>query len=186
MPRGKTERRGQKSKILDEATRKTVIDSVAMGLTYEVACANASVSYRSFRNWVLRGQRAIGNKALFKRRKEQIYIQFVQDIQKAEAQAETVLIRRVRDASKEPTRWQAAAWLLERRYPERYGRRDRVAMEHSGDQENPIPLEVSVAEEMIEMIYGGSEALEKLRRQREQEREDALNGGTDDEEDFGA
>lgn len=48
---------------------------------------------------------------------------FAADMRRAEVQQEVALLKRVEDASKVLVHWRAAAWLLERRHPDRYGRR---------------------------------------------------------------
>ena len=45
------------------------------------------------------------------------------DVAKAEEAAELFLLSKLREASKDPRAWRASAWLLERRCPERYGKR---------------------------------------------------------------
>lgn len=49
--------------------------------------------------------------------------EFAAEVHKAEVQQEIVLLKRVHDVSKEPAYWRAAAWLLERKYPDRYAKR---------------------------------------------------------------
>lgn len=58
------------------------------------------------------------------------------------------------------THWQAAAWLLERRYPQVYAQIRRT--EHTGEGGGPI--EVSTAEQLVAR---GEEAIDELRRRRE-------------------
>src|SRR4051812_3103225 len=48
------------------------------------------------------------------------------EIEKAEAEAEATYSALVAKASGDPKNWTAAAWWLERRHPNEYGRRDRV------------------------------------------------------------
>lgn len=49
-----------------------------------------------------------------------LQLQFYVEIVKARAQAEANMLRRINTASQ--TQWQAAAWFLERKFPERWGR----------------------------------------------------------------
>jgi L-fucose isomerase-like protein len=46
---------------------------------------------------------------------------FAKEVLKAEMEAEQYYISRLREASQDPRGWRAAAWMLERRQPERYG-----------------------------------------------------------------
>lgn len=57
------------------------------------------------------------------------YADFAEAIEKARAEAETRNVVLIQSAAK--TNWQAAAWWLERSFPDKYGRRTRV--EHGGE-----------------------------------------------------
>ncbi len=48
---------------------------------------------------------------------------FREEMLRAEAHHELVLVRRIHEAAAGPNGWRAAAWLLSRRYPERYAAR---------------------------------------------------------------
>lgn len=58
------------------------------------------------------------------------YAAFFEAVKKARGEGEAALVARIARAGHDS--WQANAWLLERQYPERWGRRDRVGLEHSG------------------------------------------------------
>lgn len=55
------------------------------------------------------------------------YREFRAAVQKAEAEAEERLLGIIEDAA--PNTWQAAAWMLERKYPERWGVKARIEVE---------------------------------------------------------
>ena len=48
------------------------------------------------------------------------------EVEKAESQAEAAFTKLVADAAANPKNWTAAAWWLERRHPDDFGRRDRI------------------------------------------------------------
>ena len=79
-------------------------------------------------------------------------------LKKAEAEHKAALRARIFAASERD--WKAAAWLLERQYPDEYGRRERreVAAEfHSFSRVDPLsasPEAVEKAEELLELLYG--------------------------------
>ncbi len=52
---------------------------------------------------------------------------FLSATKKALAEGEAALVGEIRRAASEPRHWTAAAWLLERRNPKAWGRRDCVA-----------------------------------------------------------
>lgn len=48
---------------------------------------------------------------------------FAEKVQKTELRSEVNFLKAVHAAAEKPAQWRAAAWALERLYPERYGRR---------------------------------------------------------------
>jgi hypothetical protein len=60
---------------------------------------------------------------------KQPYVGYVAEIEKAEAQAEQVLLAKIQKAASDGT-WTAAAWILERRWTARWRKPEQV--EHSG------------------------------------------------------
>lgn len=53
---------------------------------------------------------------------------FKQQVQQSELRAEMEIVRTLREATRDPKQWRAAAWTLERSYPRRYGLRKRNAL----------------------------------------------------------
>ncbi|MCE9604579.1 MAG: hypothetical protein K8U03_06695 [Planctomycetia bacterium] len=53
---------------------------------------------------------------------------FADALRKAEAERELTLVRKIQEAAGEKNGWKAAAWLLERRYPDRYAARRAATM----------------------------------------------------------
>ena len=57
-------------------------------------------------------------------------------IEKAEAEAEATYTGIIAQATADPKNWTAAAWWLERRHPQDYGKKDRIEM--TGKDGGPI------------------------------------------------
>ena len=70
---------------------------------------------------------------------ESAYAEFFDLVEQAKAHAEMDNVRIIKRASKKT--WTAAAWLLERAYPERWGRRDAVVT--TGDVQHRVIFEFS-------------------------------------------
>jgi len=68
---------------------------------------------------------------------------FVEAMEKAEADAEVADIALIRGAAG-GGQWQAAAWIRERKNPERWGRRDASKVEVSGVGGGPVDLRVAL------------------------------------------
>lgn len=123
----------RRSKLTDEV-QEQICESIRLGATYELAAQAAGVSYRSFARWMHDGEQAKWGR---KR-------QFWQAVGHANADAALGWLTVINEAAQNGT-WQAAARLLERRFPDQYGRRV-VQQEHSGPEGKPIPVTTIVVE----------------------------------------
>ena len=108
------------------AVTQRVADAIRGGNYANVAAQYAGIGERTFHKWMERA--AAGDEP---------YVQFRQAVKEAEAIAEVRNMALIQQAAQAGT-WQASAWYLERRYPSRYGRRERL--EHSGPEGGPITL----------------------------------------------
>jgi transposase len=120
---------GRKSK-LTEATQQELYNTIAAGNTHETACALAGIATSTFYDWLSKGEKAKSGKMR----------DFYELMKKGEALAEAKRIEIIRKAGEgkgvfeEKPDWKAAAWYLERRYPEKWGRRHLSAdLNHSGE-----------------------------------------------------
>lgn len=67
-------------------------------------------------------------------------LEFLESVKKARATAESYHLGKVRE---DPS-WQSSAWWLERSFPDRWGRKDRV--EVTGKDEGPLIVEVEFSD----------------------------------------
>ena len=104
---------GRRTKLTPEVQDR-ILQAVRAGLRYREAALAAGIDERTFYNWKRRGEEA----------KSGIYFQFFQSLKEAEARGELALLARIQAASQET--WQAAAWILERRHRERWGRNNEA------------------------------------------------------------
>lgn len=99
---------------LNPTVQAAVVQAIAGGNTRETSAAFAGITKNTFYEWLARGRAAQSG----------LYREFADAIEKAEADAVAVSVALIRRAAQ--TQWQAAAWWLERRYSEEWGRKDRV------------------------------------------------------------
>ena len=123
---------------LTPRVQKTVCAGIAVGLTFKLASERAGITDRSRIGWEKRGREemeriANGGRA---RKEEEPFLSFFQSVTRARAKSAYVLTAVIRAAA--PTEWRAAAWLLERRFPEDYGYRRRA----TGDSGGPVTIRV--------------------------------------------
>ena len=119
---------GRPSKLTPEVTKR-LTEAIRAGNYYEAACGYAGIGYSTFRAWMVRGEKAKSGK----------YREFMEAIKKAEHEAEVRMVAMWQKHM--PDNWQAIATFLERRHPDRWGRRKLdVDMKYSGDVEVEIKL----------------------------------------------
>jgi transposase len=99
---------GRPSKRTPEREQR-LLDALRAGNTRKAACLYAGISDESLANWSRRS------------------LDFLDRLTRAEAESEVALVAIVRQAAQ--TDWRAGMALLERRFPDSWGRRDRVDIE---------------------------------------------------------
>lgn len=114
---------GRPTKLTLEVQEK-IVSAITAGNYIETASAYAGINKTTLYKWLKRGGRA----------KSGIYFSFSNAVEKALADAEVLDVARIAKAAE--TYWQAAAWRLERKFPQKWGRKDRL--EHTGKDGEPI------------------------------------------------
>lgn len=107
--------------------------NLRVGAYRQDAVAAAGIAYQTFRNWIKRGgvERRRIDSGSRPRKREGAFLALVEAVEKAEAEASMLSLGRITKAAAEGA-WQADAWKLERRYPDRWGRKQRVDLEAKG------------------------------------------------------
>lgn len=115
------------SKLTPEAQRR-IYQAIRAGNYKEVACQFAGISGTTLRNWVNKGRQseAKGNDNC-------VYYHFLKGLEEAEAEAEVRNVAIVQRAAEK--QWQASAWMLERRHPDRWSRNDKHRLEVKAEVE---------------------------------------------------
>jgi transposase len=131
---------------LTAGLQHTITNAVALGVPAIVAAHYAGVSKQAFLEWLQRGEGTHPTRPT-----TPAYVAFADAIEKAKAQDEVRRIARLEQAARggqvtyektttypdgrvtrevkmSEAQWTADAWFLERSYPERWGRKERVDM----------------------------------------------------------
>lgn len=111
---------------LDETTEAKILAAVRAGCYPTPAVEMAGVHKTTFYSWRERGEAG-----------EEPFASFLDRLKKARAEGHVALVARIRQAADAGT-WQAAAWLLERQYPDLWARRERHEL--SGPQGEALTL----------------------------------------------
>lgn len=111
---------GRRTKLTPEVQEK-IVSVIRAGNYCSIATEYAGITRRTYFRWLRRGMDEGSG----------IYWDFAQAVQKAESEAE---IRAVATIQQHMTKsWQAAMTFLERKYPERWGRKSRIQIETESD-----------------------------------------------------
>lgn len=103
---------------LTPALIEKIVGYLRAGAYVETAAAAAGISKQTLYTWLRR--------AVDENEEDPIFAKFAAAVEEAQALAEVRDIALIGKAAE--TQWQAAAWRLERKSPERWGRKDRVEL----------------------------------------------------------
>ena len=120
---------GQYVPLLDEEAIERIATGIRAGATLEGAARYAGVSRATFYRWLTAGRRAMDAGET-----DTLPVKLVEAIDAALGDFELGAVARIQKAGEDPKAWQAMAWLLERRFPDAYGRRQRIDV---GDTDDP-------------------------------------------------
>ena len=93
---------------LNPETQNKIIQGIRVGATHEHAAAYAGIDGSTFYNWMKRGEKE----------KKGIYFEFFEAVKKAQGESVVGLLAKINQSDT----WQSKAWILERRFPDDYGR----------------------------------------------------------------
>lgn len=104
-----------------------------------MAAAIGGISRRTLYEWIYKGREIRElreeNPAGQLTPYDEDYLWFLTNYELAEIERKTELLRRIEESGKDPKRWQANAWLLERLHPDEFSLRHSVRLEDTGDKE---------------------------------------------------
>lgn len=127
-----------------------LVKVIQAGNFLETAAAYVGISVSTLRDWIRRGEREaqrLSTKNAKSNKTEEPYLEFSAAIKKAQAEGEIRDVLLIGNAARET--WQAAAWRLERRFPDRWGRKERHEL--SGPSGGPIEVE-EIRERLLKKI----------------------------------
>lgn len=142
MDEANNKRTGRRPIILDKGVQDNIVDAILGGNYLETAAAYAGVSRATLFEWLAKGREA---QAQIQREEEnlipnaQVYADFLDAVEGAQARAEVQAVASLRKAGLE--HWQATAWWLERSRPRKYGRLERT--EITGADGAPIAIDLN-------------------------------------------
>lgn len=122
---------GRKTKLAhgNEAVVR-FIHATRLGASRVAACRYAGLAPSTVFAWMARGRRARSGK----------FLEFLERVREADGHAELHLLAQIQTAAKRD--WRAAAWMLERKFPKRWGKREHLT--HAGDRDQPVVFKLDI------------------------------------------
>jgi hypothetical protein len=110
--------------LIDEASKW-----IKLGNYTNTVCRYLGIHESTWYKWMQEGEKA----------RSGIKREFFEAIKRAESEAEIRNVQMIQTAAKE--NWQAAAWYLERKFPDRWGKKDRMSLDHNGKVDLKIEID---------------------------------------------
>lgn len=113
---------GRKPKLTPGWIKKFV-KYIRQGTPAKIACMACGVDESTYYRWLREARDGQNDLA----------VRLAAEVEKAEPEFEAAVLRRIYAAADHPRSWQAGAWLLERKFPDRYGK--TVMVKHQVERE---------------------------------------------------
>lgn len=150
----------------------TIVDYIRAGNYMETAAAAAGISKDTLYNWLRRGARYKAGEEDYNIEKYQKYAEFKDKVEQAQAEAEIRDVMIISKAAQES--WQAAAWRLERKFPDKWGKKEKSNVELTGKDGGPVELEGGKEQAIIQQLVTDPDIAERVKESYRQ----AVNEGT--------
>jgi transposase len=138
---------GRPTKLTSDVHNQ-IVAAVRAGNYMETAAAYAGINKDTLYRWLRRGakekERVAKDKRTKVRKEEQPFVEFSDAVKKALAEAEmrdVLVISKAADGGQ----WQASAWRLERKFPDRWGHKAKIQQEISGPGGQPVSVAVDLS-----------------------------------------
>lgn len=123
-----------------------LLHAIGLGATYKMACSYAGIGESTFHKELAMGREGQDAES----------IEFLASIKKAEAEAGLKWLGQI-EAAAQQGNWQAAAWRLERRYPQEYARRQiNIVQAVNLDPDGSLDESIKEALSIVAMAIKGS------------------------------
>ena len=140
--------KGKNGSKLTKRVCETICDGLKKGNYVTTCCQAVGIDNKTFYNWKKRGEKG-----------EEPYKTFLEKVNESEAIGEMIHLEIIHDTAVSGN-WLSSAWLLERKYPQRFGKRERMELQ----TDNDFKLEISTAKSPYEMGLEEKRLLEEDRK----------------------
>jgi len=121
--------------------QKRIGENITLGLTYKLAAESAGITYKTLNLWMTKGKNSTSGE----------YYIFYKHILKCNADSAKALLERLNEAA--VSNCQICMWILERRFPEDFGRRVYRQVNSLSENKNVnVEIKVNDADEIRKQI----------------------------------
>ena len=120
---------------LNKKVCEVICEGLRKGNYVTTCCRAVGIDKKTFYNWKNKGKKGI-----------EPYATFLKRVDEAEAEGEMLMMEVIHDNAVSGN-WLSSAWVLERKYPNRFGKRERMELQ----TDNDFKLEISTARSPYEM-----------------------------------
>lgn len=110
--------------LLTEELQREICGYIENGNSYTTAYRLAGIGETTFHEWKSKGEKDI------EAGKESVYAEFAVAIKRANEKCKAWNVQQIMNAAGDKKHWTAAAWLLERKWPEEFAKTDKI--DHTG------------------------------------------------------
>jgi transposase len=129
-----------KSKLTTQI-KKEIGNNIKLGMPLKFAAEAAGICEDTFYEWMKRGERE----------KKGMYSEFSEYIKQCQSVAVQLHLKIITKAASAGS-WQASAWILERRHPEDFGRKDKVNLDANLNHAGKVDVSKLTDEELQQAI----------------------------------
>lgn len=113
-----------------------IVEGVLKGNYVATVCQSVGINRSTYYAWKKKGEQGL-----------EPYKQFYERVTEAEAQAEMDILNVIYTNAIDQGNWVSSAWILERKYPNRFGKREQMALA----TDNNFELKISSAKSPYEL-----------------------------------
>lgn len=133
----KKRQRKRKPTKAQSKVREDLIENLRTGMTIEAACLLAGIGRTTYYRWLDEDEK------------------WADECKSAVRFAEAVLLERVKQLAMDKMDWRAFAWILEKRFPDDYGKRQELKVESSQSSDGTAEV-LAMLEQVKEMKHSAS------------------------------
>ena len=133
----KKRQRKRKPTKAQSKVREDLIENLRTGMTIEAACLLAGIGRTTYYRWLDEDEK------------------WADECKSAVRFAEAVLLERVKQLAMDKMDWRAFAWILEKRFPDDYGKRQELKVESSQSSDGTAEV-LAMLEQVKEMKHSTS------------------------------